>query len=255
MRPFQQFQHDFGRHLRDPHHAPRPAGVGARPAGVYAELLFNNLRGFLDACYPVTRATVGPQRWEGLMRAFFREARCQSPWFREIPKAFLDWLTASPRPRLPPWLRELAHYEWVELALDVMDAEPPAHQPDGDLLTGLPVLAPALMNLHYTWPVQEIGPAYRPRKPRPTHLLVFRHTDDRVRFVALNPVSARLLELIMTGDYTGRKACLEVAREIAHPAPEAVVGHGAALLTQLYREGAVLGTLPQLPFHPPSARS
>jgi hypothetical protein len=242
MRPFQQFQHDFGHHLRDPHHAPRPADVGARPAGVYAELLFNNLRGFLDACYPVTRATLGPQRWQRLMRAFFREARCQSPWFREIPKAFLDWLNARDRRRLPPWLGELAHYEWVELALDVMDAEPPAHCPEGDLLTGSPVLAPALMNLHYAWPVQAIGPACRPRKPRPTHLLVFRHADDRVRFVALNSVSARLVALLAEGGCTGQAACQQIAEALAHPDPAAVIAHGADLLNQLRAEGAILGT-------------
>lgn len=244
MRPFQHFQHDFGRHLRDPHHAPRPAGVGARPAGVYAELLFNNLCGFLDACYPVTRATLGPLRWQRLMRAFFREAHCQSPWFREIPKAFLDWLNANDRPRLPPWLRDLAHYEWVELALDVMEAEPPAHRPKGDLLTGSPVLAPALMNLHYAWPVQAIGPAYRPRKPRPTHLLVFRHADDTVRFIALNPVSARLVALLKEGTWSGHDACHQIAQELGHPDPRQLIAHGAALLNQLRREGAILGTQP-----------
>ena len=123
MRPFQQFQHDFGQHLRDPHHRPRPAGIGARPAGVYAELLFNNLRGFLDACYPVTRATLGPQRWQRLMRAFFREARCQSPWFREIPKAFLDWLNASDRPRLLQLLALTAMEEPVSFEAHHLRAE------------------------------------------------------------------------------------------------------------------------------------
>lgn len=241
MHAFQCFQHEFGRHLRDPRRAPRPTGVPARRAGIYAELMFNNLTGFLDACYPVMRAVLGERRWRRLQRAFFREARCSTPWFREIPHEFLAWLPADAG---PAWLGELARHEWVELALDVMDVAPSAHHPDGDLLAGIPVLAPALMNLAYAWPVQRIGPHYRPRKPKPTHLLAFRDAGDVVRFVELTPVSARLVALLAGGVLSGRAACLRVAREIEHPVPDAVVAHGAALLDELRAAGAILGTRP-----------
>lgn len=242
MHAFQEFQHAFGRHLRDPRRAPRPAGVPARRAAIYGELLFNNITGCLDACYPVTRRMLGAVRWRRLQRAFFRAARCRTPFFREIPREFLDWLAAAEVPALPAWLRELTHYEWVELALDVMEAAAPPCDPAGDLLDGIPVPAPALMNLAYAWPVQQIGPDYRPRKPRQTHLLVFRDAGDAVRFVELNPVSARLVALLVEGGMTGRAACLRVAGEIAHPDPAAVVAHGAGLLEDLRAAGAILGT-------------
>jgi len=235
---FQQFQHDFGRHLRDPRHAPRPAGVPARRTAIYTELLFNNLTGFLDACYPVTRSVLGERRWRRLNRAFFREARCQTPYFREIPREFLDWLPHESGPR---WLKELAHYEWVELALDVMDVAAPPHDPRGDLLAGVPVLAPALMNLAYAWPVQCIGPDYRPRKPSPVHLLVYRDAGDVVRFIELNPVSARLVDLLLEGRLTGLAACAAIATELRHADPQSVIGHGAALLEELRTVGALLG--------------
>ncbi|MEW6514628.1 MAG: putative DNA-binding domain-containing protein [Pseudomonadota bacterium] len=238
LQPFQQFQHDFGRHLRDPRRAPRPAGVPARRAAIYTELLFNNLTGFLDACYPVTRSVLGETRWRRLQRAFFREARCHTPYFREIPREFLDWLPATAG---PAWLKELAHYEWVELALDVMDAEASPHDPRGDLLDGIPVLAPALMNLAYPWPVQRIGPDYRPRKPRQTHLLVYRDADDEVRFIELNPVSARLVDLLREGRLNGHDACAAIAAELGHADPQAVIGHGARLLAELHAAGALLG--------------
>jgi len=241
MYAFQQFQHDFGRHLRDPRRAPRPAGVPARRAAIYCELLFNNLTGFLDACYPVTRSVLGAQRWHRLNRAFFREARCQTPYFREIPREFLQWLPADCGPR---WLKELAHYEWVELALDVMETNTPPHDPRGDLLTGIPVLAPALMNLAYQWPVQRIGPDYRPRKPHQTHLLVYRNAGDAVQFIELNPVSARLVELLLENCHTGRAACTAIAAELGHADPRAVIAHGAALLANLRAAGALLGTQP-----------
>jgi len=241
MYAFQQFQHDFGRHLRDPRRTPRPAGVPARRAAIYGELLFNNLTGFLDACYPVTRSVLGAQRWRRLHRAFFREARCQTPYFREIPREFLDWLPTDSGPR---WLKELAHYEWVELALDVMDADTPPHDPHGDLLANIPVLAPVLMNLTYPWPVQRIGPDYRPRKPHQTHLLVYRDAGDAVQFIELNPVSARLVDLLLAGQLNGRDACATIATELGHADPQAVIAHGAALLADLRAAGAILGTQP-----------
>lgn len=241
--PFQEFQISFGRHLRDPRGDGRPAGVPARHAGLYRELLRNNLEGFLLACFPVTREVLGRRRWRRLVDAFFRDARCQTPYFREIPREFLRWLNENPSlpVALPPWALELAHYEWVELALDVMDIPTPAHDPAGDLMDGRPVLAPALMNLACQWPVHRIGSAWRPRKPRPVQLLVYRDLADRVRFIELNPVSARLVALLQEGGMGGTQACLQIALEMQHPDPAAVLAHGAALLNELRDEGAILG--------------
>jgi hypothetical protein len=242
MHAFQKFQHEFGRHIRDPRRHPRPAGVPARRMAIYHELLYNNLEGFLLACFPVTRRIVGDRRWPALMRAFFREARCQTPYFREIPREFLTWLTALEEIPGPTWLKELAHYEWVELALDVMDVAPPQHSPQGDLLAGIPVLTPALMNLSYAWPVHRIGPDFRPRKAHRTHLLVFRDTNDVVQFIELNPVSARLVELLQTGTLTGQAACAQIAAESGRDDVDTFIAGGAGILTNLHQTGAILGT-------------
>jgi hypothetical protein len=73
-------------------------------------------------------------------------------------------------------------------------------------------------------------------------LLVYRDIHDKVQFVASNPVTARLLELLKNNILTGRAACLEIARELQHPAPEALVSHGLTILEQLRQQGVVLGT-------------
>ena len=240
---FQDFQRAFGRHLRDPRCNPRPAGVPARRMAVYNELLFNNICGFLDSCFPVCRATLGEKKWRRLNRSFFRDWPSHTPWFREIPGEFVRYLSESTiKQPLPVWLAELAHYEWVELAVDIMDCPIPSHDSQGNLLIGQPILNPTLMNLSYQWPVHKIGPAYRPRKPQPTCLLVYRDAQDKVQFVASNPVTARLLELLKNSALTGRAACLKIANELQHPAPEALVSHGLAILEQLRQQGVILGT-------------
>ena len=59
---------------------------------VYEELLFNNLDGFLRACYPVTREMLGEQAWQETVQNFFAEHRCRAPLFRDIPGEFLGWM-------------------------------------------------------------------------------------------------------------------------------------------------------------------
>jgi hypothetical protein len=242
---FQDFQRAFGRHLRDPHHTPRPPGVPARRMAAYNELLFNNLCGFLDACFPVTRAMLGAARWRRLNRSFYRDWPLHTPWFREIPHEFVRYVAEyRPRLRLARYLPDLLHYEWVELAVDTLEAIVPAHDPGGDLLDGVPLLNPVLMSLAYDWPVQRIGPDNRPRRPEPTRLLVYRDAADTVQFVESNATTARLIELIAPGTLSGRDALTSIAAELRHPDPEAVVRFGNDLLVQLRGQGVILGTAP-----------
>ncbi len=239
---FQSFQRAFGRHLRDPQHTPRPAGVPARRMAVYNELLFNNLTGFLDSCFPVCRALLGETRWRRLNRTFYRDWPSHTPWFREIPREFTRYLAAGDiAQRLPAWLAELAHYEWAELAVDIMDCPLPACDPAGDPMHAPIVLNPALMNLTYAWPVHRIGPDYRPRKAVATHLVVYRDADDQVQFSEINPVTGYLLARLAEQPQTGTAACLALAEALHHPSPERLLAHGAELLDDLRRQGIVLG--------------
>jgi hypothetical protein len=244
---FQAFQFEFARHIRDPKAHPRPSGVPARRMKIYNELLFNNLEGFLLACFPVLRQILGTRKWTALVREFFAEHRCHTPFFRQIPDEFIQYLLTGrgERPVDPPFLRELAHYEWIELVLSVSDEQAPAGvDPRGDLLAGRPVLNPVLALLEYAFPVHRIGPRCKPRTapPHATQLLVFRDAHDEVQFIELNPVTARLVALLGAGGLTGRDALTQIARKLRHPAPDTLLAHGLEILRDLRARGAILGT-------------
>ncbi|QLQ24457.1 MAG: putative DNA-binding domain-containing protein [Dechloromonas sp.] len=240
---FQAFQRDFARHIRDPHHTARPAGVPARRMAVYNELLFNNITGFLDACFPVCRRLIGETRWRRLNRSFYRDWRSQTPWFREIPHEFVRYLNAGiVRQPLPAWFTELAQYEWAELAVDTMDCPTPRHDPAGDLLRRPVVLNPARLVLACAWPVHRIGPDYRPRRPQAAQLVVYRDGEDRVRFVEINPVTRRLLELLAAAPTTGAEACRQIGSELRHPDPQQLVAFGRGILEDFRARGLILGT-------------
>jgi hypothetical protein len=95
--------------------------------------------------------------------------------------------------------------------------------------------------LSYHWPVHRIGSSYRPRKPAPVQLVVFRDRNDKVQFAEINPVTARLIALLADGKSSGHAACLQVAEELSHPHPEVVAAGGAAMLEQLFNWGVIYG--------------
>lgn len=245
---FQQYQDAFTAHIRDPKANPRPAGTPMRRMKVYNELLFNNLESFLLACFPVLRQVLGVRRWRRLVRAFFAEHRCHTPIFRQIPDEFVHYLqqTYQDRQGDPPFLRELAHYEWIELALSVDEREPDltAFDPDGDLLNKCPALNPVMEQLAYSFPVHRIGPRFKPLAPDtlPTLIAVFRAADGKMGFMLLNPASFRLLEILDQEKCTGRQALEQVTVELHHPDPAQVIAGGMEMLISLQREGLILGT-------------
>ena len=241
---FQRYQFDFTAHIRDPKAYPRPAGIEARRMKIYTELLYNNVEGFLLTCFPVLRKMLGTRKWARLVRAFFSTHRSHTPYFRQIPDEFVQFLQNEwDAPEgYPPYLLALAHYEWIELVLSVSNrsADCPV-DPVGDLMNGVPVLNPVLANLRYDWPVHRIAPR-RKVQPVEVHLLVFRDDNDQIEFIEINAFTARLLTLLDSGNLSGRAALNQVAMESRHPNPEIVLQAGRALLEDLRTRGAILGT-------------
>lgn len=244
---FQQLQYRFAAHLRDPQRHRAPPGIEARRMKIYAELFYNNVQGFLANAFPVLRRITPEAHWHALVRDFFARHQSHEPLFHKIAGEFLQYLERRRRrPGDWPFLRELAHYEWVELALSVSDVEltPRLADPNGDLLDGRPVVSPLAWPLAYAHPVHRIGPDFLPREPgsEPTHLIVYRNRQDEVKFTEANAVTARLLELLQRRRTTGRAALRRIARELKHPEPGAVVAQGAAILAGLRERDIILGT-------------
>ncbi|HKJ72236.1 MAG TPA: putative DNA-binding domain-containing protein [Gammaproteobacteria bacterium] len=242
-------QEAFTAYLRERAGEGRPEGLDARGGEVYRRLVYNNLEGFLAANFPVLRRILDDQRWHALVADFLAEHRAQSPYFLDIGREFLDYLAGGrgARDGDPPFLAELAHYEWAELALSVDEAEVPSAgvDPEGDLLAGRPVVSPLAWALQYAFPVHRIGPGFQPAEPpaEPTFLVVYRGRDDAVGFLAINAVTARLLQLLEEGGGDSGEALLRrIAGEIGHADPAQVVAAGADILDDLRRRGIVAGT-------------
>ena len=248
---FTRRQYEFAANIRDPDQNPAPDDIEDRRMDIYRELFYNNVESFLSGTFPVLHEILDDSAWHAMVRAYFRDHRSHTPLFLEIPREFLNWLDNERSAQADdlPFLKELAHYEWVELALSISEEKPVLDNidPAGDLLTGIPVLSPLAWHLAYQYPVHRIGPGFQPESPgeQPTCLVVYRDRNDEVGFLEINPVTKRLLELIdADSDVTGAEILRRIALEMAHPQPDVVVQGGLDIMRSLREREILLGTKP-----------
>ncbi len=244
-----EIQRSFAGHIRDPEGTPAPADIEARRMAIYRSLFFNNVSSLLSQGFPVLNRCLGPLRWDALIRQFLVEHRATTPLFPQLGQELVAFLGAEREalPDDPPFMLELAHYEWVEAALLFSDDEAGSDlaDPNGDLLAGLPLVSPLAWNLSYRFPVHQIGPDFQPQEPEPepTHLVVYRNRRDEVEFLKINLVTQRLLQLLQEQAQPSGLECLKtIAAELRHPAPEQVIQFGAGLLADLRQRHILVGT-------------
>jgi hypothetical protein len=250
-RSLDDLQRRFAAHLRDPSSAPPPEGIEDRRLQVYRDLFINNVSGLLAGTFPVLHAILGPERWGRLARDFYRDHRCHTPLFLEVSREFLDYL-AEERPAVaddPPFLHELAHYEWVELALAVDEQQlaDVSADPQGHLLRGVPVLSPLAWPLAYRYPVHRISMDWQPADPpaEPSFYVARRDRDEQVGFIHVNAVTLRLVERLQQDpELTGAEHLEALAREVPQLDRGAVLSGGAAALQEFLATDVVLGTRP-----------
>lgn len=236
----------LGAWIRDPEGMAPPPGIEPRRLKIYADLFYNGIEGMLAQAFPVIRGTLGDAAWHALVRDFMREHPARTPLFTELARELMRYLEARADAGRddPPWLPELAHYEWIEMALQISEARPDdvPHDPRGDLLAGAPVLSPLAQPLAYAWPVHRIGPGVDV-EPELTLLLVRRRDDGGIDFSALSPLAFRLLQMVEEStDVPGRRLLEALAAEAAAPDVDAFVGQGAAMLDAFRTDGTLLGT-------------
>lgn len=249
MPRFKRLQLDFAAHLRDPARNPPPMGIEDRRMQVYRELFYNNVENFIASGFPVLRTLFQDADWHALVHDYFSRHHCHTPFFHGIGKEFLDYLqNERGRPAGdPPFMLELAHYEWVEMALGISEAEIEnmACNPAGDLMASAPVVSPLAWSLAYQFPVHRISANNRPSVAgvQPTYIVVYRDRRDHVGFLEINAVTARLLQLIEAEPARSGREHLEViAQELQYPQPDVVISGGREMLEGLRQRDIILGT-------------
>lgn len=249
MGDFKKQQQAFASYIKDPLKNPAPVNIEDRRLAIYRDLFFNNVEGFLSNSFPVLKSITSDENWLEMARDFFSSHACHTPLFSEIAEEFIEYLQNERQHQSydPPFLLELAHYEWIEMAVAISDEDKnlPAADPNGGLLEKHPQLSPVMRNLSYHFPVHQIGPDFQPQQvpAEMTHLVVYRNRQDEVLFLEINAVTQRLLEILKQNpQLTGLDAVTRIAEELQHPDPLVILEAGKNLLYDLRSKDVIIGT-------------
>ena len=240
--PFQLLQQQFSARVRDPDANPLPPGIDAKRMAVYERLVYNNIESLLASVFSPFRELLDRATWRALVRAFLREHRIQSPYFREVPDEFLAYLQAREAgPSLPPFTFELCHYLWVIFALPLApDLRPDAYDDVPVELTDTLSVSPLAWPLQYAFDVTMIGEAHQPVQPPdlPTRLIAYRDRNADMRFLSANARTLRLLALLDDGAPVA-DVCAALAAELGVPEAR-VEGAALSMLNRLHEADIVI---------------
>lgn len=232
------FQIRYGKYLRNPDGQRLPEGVPKRRSEIYEGLLFSNISGFINNCFPVAKSLHTEKDWEVLIRAFFKDWRCTTPIFSQIPFEFVRFVSETlVADTQPPWLSELLHYEWVELEVDLDESEGTCV--DSHTLR----LNPTAKLLSYSWPVHLISKTAIPRQPESTFIVVYRKNDTKVRFSELNATTFMLLQHVFNFPGKIEDIINDFVAQMNSPEPDAVSGFAFQILRELHQQEIVIGTI------------
>ena len=251
-RDFQEKQYAFAAHIRDPDNTVAPEGIEDRRMAIYRGLFFNNLYNLLGSFFPVLRKIHTNEQWHHFIREFMKVHRAQTPYFLELPEEFLAFLQTEYAAGDDdfPFLTELAHYEYAELALSVSEAENDMQgvDSDGDLLAGVPVKSTLAWAFAYHYPVHRIAKEFLPDAPQeqPVYLAIYRRSNDKVRFLELNAVTAALLDAVENNaeNLSGEALLRNLGARIQYPDIDALVQHGSEALEEMRQLEIITGARP-----------
>lgn len=238
---FQQLQKQLAAAIRQPDIEP-PTGVSADQLSVYRELMFNNICSFVNQAFPVLRSLYDDEVWRQKIADFFQHSWLESPYFLHIAEEFLQWHSEQPlTPDDPPFVYELAHYEWVELELStrVGCLGEPLSEISAETKLQLSDLAEVFT---YQFPVMQISAQYQPQGPsaQPHSVLVYRNEQDEVKFVELNSISAITLYLLKISPGLTTSELLQQLAEQCPQLEPSQLSQGATEFIQQMQNKAVI---------------
>lgn len=196
---YQNIQRQFANYIRDPATNSVPAGVERRRMDIYKRLFFNNISSFCTKSFKSFRPFLDDTEWNSLIRDFMREHSCTSPYFKDIPIAFVDYLSGSKKTSAQyPFMQEMCHLDAIRMQLRLAPDAPECKGLEiSNETTGLR-LSPSVRLLSYEWPVHKLTPSnWSGAKPKkPTWLVAFRDRSERVDVLVINAHTFRMLEIL-----------------------------------------------------------
>lgn len=201
MKAFQQTQLAFTEYLRGITNGDKTEGGKPRQQEIYRDLVYKNINQCIVDVFPITKSIIPESDWEITIREFIKTHPSQTPYFLEICQEFLTYFVNTRKLQSTdhPFIVELMHFEWIQLAIDIADI----HFPE-TAYNATPTessfwkASPLVVGLTYSYPVHLIDEDYLPEKPpsQPTYLLIYRSRNDQLEILETDSLSLRIIQLL-----------------------------------------------------------
>lgn len=223
--------------------------VGARRMLVYRRLVHNRFRNTAREFIPRTIARLGRPRFAHDMDAFLEDHAARSPYLRDLPAEFVEWVVPRWRddPEVPRYLCDLARHELLDI--DVRNDWRGGEEP-----TGLPLALDrplrfdgAARLIDYDFAVHRLSVAIDDRSEpdeEPTRLLVYRDEEHRPRYLTLTPFAAALLRALLVEGLAVQPGLMAACEALGEPLDDDKLASAAQLFADLGERGVCLGAEP-----------
>ena len=208
MMPFQQFQLAVTEYLREMQNKDTTREQKPRQQEIYRDLVYKNINQCIADVFPITKNIIPEDDWETMIREFINVHSLQTPYFLEICQEFLAYFinTRTTQPTDHPFIVELAHFEWIQLAIEIADIEiadinfPDTTNNSAPTDNSLWKTSPLALGLSYSYPVHIIDEFYLPTEPsaQATYLVVYRSRNDDVKIMEIDNLSLAIIQLLQT---------------------------------------------------------
>lgn len=246
MTSFQTVQKQFTHAIRNPEQAKPKSEDEARRLAVYQSLFFNNITNFLESGFPVIFDILTEEQGIELTRHFFAEHHCRSPYFAQISKEFVEYLSSAPDclSAFPDWLPELAHYEWMELDVSIRKTSAPVSFWKDESFPNRLRVSPLASLVSYAYPVHLLGPDFTaPEMSDNRHYyVIYRNHDDGVDFMVLNPLTAMLINMIEQSDeaMSVEAVVTSLCKQVPALPPQQIETGAQQTLSEMLKRGIVI---------------
>ena len=243
----QQQLNSFANEIREAQPTSSETPDVRRRMNIYRSLFFNNVVGFIESGFPVLHSLYSDEQWHALIRRFFAEHECTSPYFIHISKEFVEYLDNEYEPLAcdPPFMTELAHYEWLELALSVRETPQDLTLWRDDNMPERLMASPLIELVAYHYPVHQISRDFQPEASDTLYYyLLHRDEQHEVQFQLITPLSALAIQLL-TQQAHSVDSLVQAIRSQASDFPLETLYQGLTpLLSEWLASGALIPAQP-----------
>ncbi len=232
MLDFQKQQEALSQAIRRGEKGDCPEGIEPTRLQAYQEGFLLGIDEIVSRCFPILKSLCSQGDWDNLVARFYEKHPMNTPYFHEIPDAFLAFLLEQETLE-QSYYSELAHFEWMELVLEVATEALPPNKAQMSAKATLN-LSPLCYVLAYHYPVHLITQEWQPQDEAITYLALYRDREDALGHLVLNDVSARLLHLLQASPMAATQLLTTLANEMNHPCVEDFIKQNRTLIDKLW---------------------